>query len=515
MTHSEDEVLNTFTIPERTRALIDGHDVPGHGIDLPVHYPGSGAQVSVLEEAASGDVDAAVSSARRAFDSGPWPRMSVEARQELFRTFKATIVAHSEELAFLECMNTGLPLRELKSRHMLRAAYNFEFFAEYIGQARSDAYTQTPNYLSYVKREPVGVAALVGPWNAPVALASMKIAAALAFGNTAVVKPSEQTPLALFRLVELLYEAGLPQGVLNLVNGRGPVTGDALVKHSDIDLISFTGGTETGRTIMSAAGSNLVPCTMELGGKSANIVFASADQERALDGALLGIFSNNGQQCLAGSRILVEASIADEFIEKFVTRAAAINVGDPLDERTELGPLGSLAHLERVLSFTRTAKSDGAKLLTGGCRSAHLPKELANGYFMEPTAVLAPSNSANIAQREIFGPFGTFITFNSLAEAINIANDTQFGLVSYVWSDHYPTVMAATEGLRSGVVWVNSPMMRELRAPFGGFKDSGVGREGGAACEQFYTEEKTVSLPLSPVPLRQLGQQPGSLPRGS
>ncbi len=257
MTHSEDELLNTFAIPERTRAFIDGHDVPRHGIDLPGHYPGSGAQVSILEEAAPGDVEAAVSSARRAFDSGPWPRMGVEARQELFHTFKATIVAHSEELAFLECMNTGLPLRELKSRHMFRAAYNFEFFPEYIGQTRSDAYNQTPNYLSYVKREPVGVAALVGPWNAPVALAGMKIAAALAFSNTAVVKPSEQTPLALFRLVELLYEAGLPQGVLNLVNGRGPVTGDALVKHSDIDLISFTGGTETGRTIMSAAETTL------------------------------------------------------------------------------------------------------------------------------------------------------------------------------------------------------------------------------------------------------------------
>jgi acyl-CoA reductase-like NAD-dependent aldehyde dehydrogenase len=329
----------------------------------------------------------------------------------------------------------------------------------------------------------------------------MKVAAALAFGNTCVLKPSEQTPLAIHRFVELAHEAGLPDGVLNLVNGRGSVTGNALVSHPEIDLVSFTGGTETGRSIMAAAGRNLVPCTMELGGKSANIVFASADLDRALDGALLGIFSNNGQQCLAGSRILLERSVADDFIDRFIRRASQIRVGDPMDEATEIGPLASERHMRRVLSFADRDWLGGGELLTGGIRE----ESLGAGFYVKPTAVRAGSNAAPVAQAEIFGPFATFLTFEAADEAFAIANDTEFGLVSYVWSDHQPTVMAAAAKLRSGVVWINTPMMRELRAPFGGYKASGVGREGGAACEQFYTEEKTVTLPLVPPPLRKLG----------
>lgn len=494
-----------MVVPERVQNHVAGNDLPGGGIEIPVYYPATGATVSVLEEATPEDVAQAVAAARKTFDKSDWPKWSVSRRQELFDAIRRSIVEHADELAYLECLNTGLPLRELKTRHMLRAAYNFQFFSEFIGQSRSDAFSQTPGYLTYVVREPVGVAALIAPWNAPVALASMKIAAALAFGNTAVLKPSEQTPLTIRRLVELMQEAGLPEGALNLVNGRGPVTGQALVSHPDVDLVSFTGGTETGRLIMAEAGRNLVPCTMELGGKSANIVFASADQERALDGALLGIFSNNGQQCLAGSRILVEKSIADDFMGRFVERATSVQVGDPMDEATELGPLGSAPHRDRVLSFVDVAKKDGSALLTGGARASGLGETLEGGYYVEPTAVHAPSNQTRIAQREIFGPFATFLTFETFDEAIAIANDTQFGLVSYVWSDHQPTVMAAADGLRSGVVWVNTPMMRELRAPFGGYKSSGVGREGGVSCEQFYTEEKTVSLPVTPPPLRKLG----------
>lgn len=472
----------------------------GGGLELPVYYPATGAQISTLIEDNAESVDHAVITARRAFDGGPWPDLSVSARIEVLESCRRVILDHTDELARLECAATGLVLKELKARHLPRAAYNFRFFAEYISQSSGQSYTQSDNYITTVTRRPVGVAALIAPWNAPVALATMKIASALAFGNTCVLKPSEQTPLALARVVELLQEV-LPEGVLNLVNGRGPVTGAALVAHPDIDLVSFTGGTETGRAIMSAAGANLVPATMELGGKSANIIFASADQDRALDGALQGIFSNNGQQCLAGSRILLERSIFDDFTARFAERAARIRVGDPLDAATEIGPLASEPHMNRVLSFADMAREDGGAVLTGGARRS----DLGPGYFIEPTAVLARSNADRCAQQEIFGPFATFLPFDTAEEAVSIANATEFGLVSYIWSDHLPTVMQTQTGLRSGVVWVNTPMMRELRAPFGGFKSSGVGREGGASCEAFYTEEVTTTTPIHPVPLRRFG----------
>lgn len=486
--------------PERITGLVNGTASLGGGIDLPVFYPATGAQIATLTEDDETAVARAVEAARAAFDKGPWPGLSTAKRIEALEACRETILANVDELARLECAATGLVLKELRARHMVRAAYNFRFFAEYISQSAGQSYTQTEGYLTTVTREPVGVAALIAPWNAPVALATMKIAAALAFGNTAVLKPSEQTPMALARLVELLQEV-LPEGVLNIVNGRGAVTGAALVAHPGVDLVSFTGGTETGRAIMSSAGRNLVPCTMELGGKSANIIFASADQDRALDGALQGIFSNNGQQCLAGSRVLLERTIFDDFAGRFRERAAKVRVGDPLADDTEVGPLASLAHMNRVLGFVDKAREDGGQLLVGGTRR----EDLGEGYFISPTAVLAHSNADRCAQDEIFGPFATFIPFDTADEAVAIANDTAFGLVSYVWSDHLPTVMATTPRLRSGVVWVNTPMMRELRAPFGGYKTSGVGREGGASCEAFYTEEKTTTIPTAPPALRRFG----------
>jgi acyl-CoA reductase-like NAD-dependent aldehyde dehydrogenase len=489
-----------ITPPDRVTGLVAGRATTGGGIEIPVVYPATGARISTLIEDDAASVDRAVQAARRAFDTGPWPAMGLILRVEALEACRATILANVDELARLECAATGLVLKELRARHMVRAAYNFRFFAEYISQSSGQAYTQTENYVTTVSRVPVGVAALVAPWNAPIALATMKIASALAFGNTCVLKPSEQTPLSPARLVELLQEV-LPEGVLNLVNGRGPVTGAALVAHPGVDLVSFTGGTETGRAIMSAAGQNLTPTTMELGGKSANVIFASADPEQALNAALAGIFSNNGQQCLAGSRILVERSIFDAFTGAFVERAKRIRVGDPLDDATEIGPLASESHMARVLSFAEMATQDGGRVLTGGARR----DDLGDGYFIEPTAVIAKSNADRCAQREIFGPFATFLPFDGIEEALSIANDTEFGLVSYVWSDHLPTVMQMNERLRSGVVWVNTPMMRELRAPFGGFKTSGVGREGGAACEAFYTEERTTTTPIRPVEIRLFG----------
>ncbi len=493
-----------FPVPETVTSIIDGQPVPARGKRIPVFYPATGRPVSTLIEADAAEVDAAVASARRAFQSSGWAQLSTEKRQQQLLAIHDTILAHADELAFLECLNLGVVMRELRERQIRRAAYNFRFFAEFIGQAKGDVYDQMAGYRSIVVREPVGVAALIAPWNAPTALASMKVAAAIAFGNTCVLKPSEQTPLAIHRFVALLHEAGLPPGVVNLVNGHGGITGEALVAHRDVDLISFTGGTETGRHIMASAGRRLKPCTMELGGKSANIIFASADIERALDAALVGIYSNNGQQCLAGSRILVERRIADDFIGRFAERARRIRIGDPMDDATELGPLASAAHRKRVLDFAETARTEGGRLIAGGA-PARMTGDLAEGFFVEPTAVVAQSSRSRVCQDEIFGPFATFLTFDSYEQAIEIANDTTFGLVSYVWSDHLPTVERAGRDLRSGVVWVNTPMVRELRAPFGGYKDSGVGREGGEACQHFYTEVKTITVPTGPVAVRRLG----------
>lgn len=485
-------------------SLIDGKDMPFGATSIPVFYPATGAQIAELAQADAAEVDLAVAAARKAFDRTSWPRMPIEKRQDLLMAIHAKVMDHADELARLECLNLGVSMRELRERQIKRAAYNFRFFAEYIGQARGEVYDQTMGYRSIVVREPVGVAALIAPWNAPTALASMKLAAALAFGNTCVLKPSEQTPLALRRLVELMHEAGVPDGVVNLVNGYGNVTGQALVAHPGVDLVSFTGGTQTGRHIMAEAARRLKPCTLELGGKSANVIFASADLDRALDAALVSIYSNNGQQCLAGSRILLERSIADDFISAFVARAGQIRIGDPMLDDTEMGPLASAAHRDRVLSYADIARAEGGEVLVGGAR-AQMSGDLADGYFVQPTAVLAPSNAARVCQEEIFGPFASFVIFDSYEEAMTTANDTEFGLVSYVWSDHLPTIEAATRDLRSGIVWVNTTMTRELRAPFGGYKNSGVGRESGPASEHFYTEQKTVTTPARPIDVRKIG----------
>jgi acyl-CoA reductase-like NAD-dependent aldehyde dehydrogenase len=332
----------------------------------------------------------------------------------------------------------------------------------------------------------------------------MRVATCIAFGNTCVLKPSEYTPVSMLRMVELFHEAGLPPGVVNLVNGRGSVTGVALVSHPGIDMVGFTGGTNTGAAIMAAAGQHLKPCILELGGKSANIIHPSADLDRALDGALAGIYSNNGQQCLAGSRILVQRGIADGFIGRFVERARRIRVGDPMDPGTELGPLAFADHLRRVLSYVEVARAEGATVLTGGRR----PAGFERGYYLEPTAVLAPGNAARVCQEEIFGPFATFLLYDTVDEAISMANDTSFGLAAYVWAGDLDVVMRASRELKAGTIWVNTTMVRELRAPFGGYKQSGVGRDGATSSVEFFTEQKTTTIPVSPAAVPRLGADP-------
>ena len=483
-------------------SYIDGQwrtERAGHTLE--VVSPATEAVVATLREADGDEVDAAVSAARRAFDAGTWSRASVADRQRVLYRIHDLIVAHKDELARRECTNTGIPIKQVLGRHVDRAAHNFAFFAEYIGQAADGVFDQHPDYLTFVRHEPVGVAALIAPWNAPLALACMKIAGAIAFGNSCVVKPSEFTPLEFVPLMDLFGQAGLPDGVVNMVNGRGHVTGQALVDHPGIDAIAFTGGTETGRRIGQAAGRGLKALVTELGGKSANIIFADADLDRALDGALVGIFSNNGQQCLAGSRILIQRPIADAFIDRFVERTRRLSVGDPFDEATEIGPLITRAHFDRVLGYADIARGEGAEVLTGGGRAEGFDR----GYYVQPTVMRVPDNSLRVCQEEIFGPFAVIQPFDEPDEAFHIANDTRYGLVSYVWSESLGTVTQAMQRLRSGVVWINTPMTRELRAPFGGFKDSGTGRMGGEASRRLFTEEKTVTLPTRTFPIAKLG----------
>jgi acyl-CoA reductase-like NAD-dependent aldehyde dehydrogenase len=483
-------------------SVIDGQAAPRRagGHDIAVIDPTTEQPIAQLREADAAEVDRAVGAARRAFDEGPWPRMDIKDRKDILYAIRDTLLAHADELITLEVRHTGLPISGVR-QHVKRAAENFEMFAEVASNVAGQTYTQTKNFLTYVTREPKGVGALIAPWNAPLALASMRVATCIAFGNTCVLKPSEFTPLSMLRMVELFHEAGLPKGVVNLVNGRGQVTGVSLVSHRGIDMVGFTGGSHTGRSIMAAAGQNLKPCILELGGKSASIVFDSADFEQALDGTLLGIYANNGQMCLAGSRILLQRSIADAFVRRFVERTKAIRIGHPMEDSTEIGPLAYKAHMERVLSYVDVAVAEGSTLLTGGRRAAGFER----GYYIEPTAVLAPNAAARICQEEVFGPFATFVVFDTLDDALRIANDSPFGLVSYVWSQNLHEVMRCSRDIRAGVVWVNTPMMRELRAPFGGYKESGVGRDGATTSAEFFTEYKTTSIPIDTVSMPRLG----------
>lgn len=483
-------------------SFIHGSAVPlrAGGVDIPVIDPATEDVVGQLREADAAEVAAAVQAARTAFDAGPWPRLQTNERNAILRRIHDTLLAHTDELTALEVLHTGLPLASVRWQ-VQRAAHNFLMFAEVASTLAGQTYSQHPGYLTYVTREPRGVAALIAPWNAPLALASMRVATCIAFGNTCVLKPSEYTPLSIFRMVQLCHDAGLPPGVLNLVNGRGHTTGAALVGHPGIDMIAFTGGTTTGRAIAAVAGQNLKPVILELGGKSANIVFNSADFDAALDGSLLGIYANNGQMCLAGSRILVQRGIAERFIAAFVARARAIRIGHPLDAATELGPLAYQAHLDRVLSYVDVARADGAELLCGGRRAPGF----ARGFYMEPTAVLAPDNDARVCQEEIFGPFATIVVFDTLDDALRIANQSPFGLVSYVWSQDLMETMRASREIRAGVVWVNTPLMRELRAPFGGVKDSGFGGDGATASPEFFTQAKTTSMALGPLAMARIG----------
>ncbi len=490
--------------PDTIAAIVDGGFVPTGGAELvPVINPDDASELLRIAESDASIVDSAVSSARDCFARGDWSRAPVVQRQEVLYRTAELIRENAKELATLDSLCTGLLYHSATyGQTYFAAAGWFQYFAGLLGSTGDDLYRQLPDTRTFITREPVGVAGLFTPWNIPLMGASLKLGAALAMGNSCVIKPSEQSPLATARLVELIHEAGLPPGALHLVNGRGAVTGAALAAHPDVDLVSFTGGETAGRIIATETARRFARTTMELGGKSANIVFADADLERALDGSLTAIYSNNGEACLAGSRILVHKKIADNFIADFVARARKIRVGRPFDKEAELGPQSSRQHMERVISYAEVVREDGGEILTGGGRA----EGFGDGFYVEPTVAVAKDNSNRVCQEEIFGPFATFLTFESDEEAVSIANDTRFGLAGYLWTNDLQKAMQVSEQLRSGYVLVNTPMVRERNAPFGGYGHSGIDREGGRWSLDFYSESKTTVVPYGSQPIPTMGR---------
>ncbi len=489
-----------ISIQNRVGSIINGEQVFGNQ-EWDIFYPATEEVITTVCGASAEMVDSAVSIARNAFETGTWRHMSHAERRATFYKVAELIEANAEQLAFLQTIETGIPFSQVRSRHIERSAENFRFFADLAGQLSGETYQQMESYFTMTLHEPIGVGVVIAPWNMPLGLASMKSAACLILGNSCIIKPSEYTPLAVTRLVELMHEAGIPNDAVQVLNGTGQTVGAGLVGHKSVDAINFVGGSTTGMHIMENAAKGLKKIGLELGGKSANIIFDTANLNNALDGALIGIFTANGEQCLAGSRILVQETIADEFIAKFIKRTNAIEVGDPFHPKTEMGPIAFKSHADKILEFLEMAKKEGNEILTGGSPVA----EFDLGYFIHPIVVKAKSNSSKVCQEEVFGPFATFVTFKTTEEAIQIANNSNYGLVSYVWSDDLPTVTQVAQSVRAGTIWVNTPMVRDLKAPFGGYKHSGIGRDGIPGSLENFCEQKTVMIPSRPLSLRKMG----------
>jgi 5-carboxymethyl-2-hydroxymuconic-semialdehyde dehydrogenase len=453
------------------------------------------ATQEVLAEVAAGgeaEVNAAVAAAKEAFPK--WAGLPAPERAKLIRKLGDLIAAHVPEIAQTETNDCGQVIAQTGKQLIPRAADNFYYFAEMCTRVDGHTYP-TPTHLNYTLFHPVGVCALISPWNVPFMTATWKVAPCLAFGNTAVLKMSELSPLTAARLGELALEAGIPPGVLNLVHGYGKEAGEPLVGHPDVRAISFTGSTATGNRIVKSAG--LKKFSMELGGKSPFVIFDDADLDRALDAAVFMIFSNNGERCTAGSRILVQQSIYADFAARFAERAKRITVGDPLDEKTIVGPMISQAHLAKVRSYIELGPKEGATILCGGLDApSNLPDRVKKGNYVMPTVFADVDNRMKIAQDEIFGPVACLIPFKDEADAIRLANDIQYGLSSYVWTENIGKAHRVAAAVEAGMCFVNSQNVRDLRQPFGGTKASGTGREGGTWSYEVFCEPKNIAVSM-------------------
>jgi len=478
--------------------FIAGRPLPGRGRLIENRSPVDGTLICEVRSGTPEEVDSAAESAKAAFAG--WRRVSGEARRALLHRIADLIQARSEEIALIECMDTGQALRFM-SKAAERGAENFRFFADRAPGAGEGRALPAAEHMNYTVREPLGPVAVITPWNTPFMLSTWKIAPALAAGCTVVHKPAEWSPLTAMLLAEIMSEAGVPAGVVNLVNGIGEETGRALTEHPAIRATAFIGESRTGGLVMSQGASTLKRVHLELGGKNPVIVFADADLERALDAVVFMIYSLNGERCTSSSRLLVERSIHDRLVERIAERVRRLRVGHPLDPATEVGPLVHPRHLEKVLGYFDIARAEGAEIRCGGERlAAH-----GAGNYIAPTLLTGARNGMRIAQEEIFGPVLTVIPFDEESEALAIANDVRYGLTAYIWTESPGRALRLAHGIDAGMVWVNSENNRHLPTPFGGTKASGIGRDGGDYSFDFYMETKNICLAFGTHRVPKLG----------
>ena len=456
---------------------------------MDVFEPATGKQFAKVPHSGPQEVDQAVAAARAAQPS--WGALSHSVRADWLDRIADSLEAKYEEIAALESRDTGKPIALARAVDAYRSVANFRFFADLVREQGVERFEMS-DATNIVVSKPVGVAALITPWNLPLYLLSWKVAPAIGMGNTVICKPSELTPMTANLLMETIHEVGLPSGVVNLVHGDGISAGAPLTSHPDVDLVSFTGGTATGAKVAAAASPQFKKLSLELGGKNASIVFADCDLEKTVEGVTRAAFLNQGQVCLCGSRILIEDSIYDEFVERFVDSVESMKIGDPSDESTKLGALISAEHLQKVEGYVSIAREEGGEVLTGG--SPCLPKEFENGNWMAPTVIGGLPVDSRCSTEEIFGPVVTIHRFENEQEAVDIANNTRYGLAGSVWTSDLEKGRRVAEGIDTGMVWVNTWLHRDLRVPFGGVKDSGVGREGGRWSLGFFSEPLNICL---------------------
>lgn len=468
--------------------VIDGEEVGSsegatfHSVDPWLRAPWAEIALGGAAEA-----DRAVAAARKAFDEGPWPRMGFAERGMILHRLADLMEEHGDELALADTRDMGKPISQSRGNDIPRSATNFRFFADHARLSTGEVLPMDSGHHTYTRFDPAGVVAAIAPWNFPLMLETWKVAPALAWGNTVVLKPAEDTPTSATILARLAIEAGMPPGVLNVVHGYGPNSaGQALTENPAVDRITFTGESGTGRIIAGAASANLVPVSLELGGKGANLVFADAALDNALDWSIRAIFTNAGQVCLAGSRLFVQRAIYDEFVARFVAAAEAMVIGDPKNEATQIGPLATEEHYRKVKSYIDLVPSEG-KMLTGG---------LGDGWVVKPTAVADIAADARLCREEIFGPVVVIHPFDDEEEAVGLANNTPYGLNAMLFTDNLHRAHRVAAVLKAGSVWVNCFFIRDLRAPFGGVGESGVGREGGNFSREFFTEPKAVVMQI-------------------
>jgi aminomuconate-semialdehyde/2-hydroxymuconate-6-semialdehyde dehydrogenase len=481
------------TEPTRIKNFIGGQFVePISGKYLDNVEPATGKPYSQVADSDARDVDLAVAAAEKAFRD--WSRKPSAERSRFLLRIADLIERDLEKFARAESIDTGKPISLARTLDIPRAIANFRFFATAILHTESEAHITDNVAFNYTLRQPRGIAGLISPWNLPLYLLSWKIAPAIAVGNTAIAKPSELTPMTAFMLCEIVREAGLPNGVLNVVHGTGPSVGVAITAHPKINTISFTGGTVTGRKVAEACAPLFKKVSLELGGKNPNIVFADADLDAAIAGSVRSSFANQGQVCLCGSRVFVERSAYKDFVDRFIDQASQLKIGDPLDEKTEQGAIVNKTQLDKIKFYIDLALKEGGEMALGGSAPESPSERCRDGYFFSPTVITGLPVSCRTNREEIFGPVVTVTPFDSEEEVINHANDVEYGLSSSVWTQNLSRAHRVAEQINTGTVWVNCWLVRDLRVPFGGMKQSGVGREGGEEALRFFTEPKNVCI---------------------